>query len=208
MKNKLITNTILASLLAAGSSQAALVAGVTVAGFSAQNTGFNRLASYTVDSSGMTGLTPGVMGGQHDNSPSGGMWMESGGPDPTVADITYDLGGIFSLDSFQVWNYNEFGLPNRGFQDVVVTYGETAALGSTLASVTTFAQATGANGFNGEVFSFAPISARFFKIESTSNYGDVNETGLSEIQFNSVPEPSSTALLGLGGLALILRRRK
>ncbi|MGJ8655902.1 MAG: PEP-CTERM sorting domain-containing protein [Akkermansiaceae bacterium] len=30
----------------------------------------------------------------------------------------------------------------------------------------------------------------------------------SDFEFNAVPEPSSTALLGLGGLALILRRRK
>ena len=29
-----------------------------------------------------------------------------------------------------------------------------------------------------------------------------------EVKFDTVPEPSSTALLGLGGLALILRRRK
>lgn len=29
-----------------------------------------------------------------------------------------------------------------------------------------------------------------------------------QVQFNTVPEPSSTALLGLGGLALLLRRRK
>ena len=32
--------------------------------------------------------------------------------------------------------------------------------------------------------------------------------GIRELGFNTVPEPSSTALLGLGGLALILRRRK
>jgi hypothetical protein len=31
---------------------------------------------------------------------------------------------------------------------------------------------------------------------------------LNAYQLRSVPEPSSTALLGLGGLALILRRRK
>jgi len=31
---------------------------------------------------------------------------------------------------------------------------------------------------------------------------------MDNVQFESVPEPSSTALLGLGGLALILRRRK
>jgi hypothetical protein len=33
-------------------------------------------------------------------------------------------------------------------------------------------------------------------------------SGLSAFQISAVPEPSTTALLGLGGLALILRRRK
>jgi hypothetical protein len=37
--------------------------------------------------------------------------------------------------------------------------------------------------------------------------GSINLQTL-EFQFSQVPEPSSTALLGLGGLALILRRRK
>ena len=42
-----------------------------------------------------------------------------------------------------------------------------------------------------------------------TNYGDSDYVGLSEIRFSSaVPEPTTTALLGLGGLALILRRRK
>jgi len=35
-----------------------------------------------------------------------------------------------------------------------------------------------------------------------------NRGSLAGVQFTTVPEPSSAALLGLGGLALILRRRK
>jgi hypothetical protein len=37
---------------------------------------------------------------------------------------------------------------------------------------------------------------------------EASGTGYSEIDVFAVPEPSTTALLGLGGLALILRRRK
>ena len=34
------------------------------------------------------------------------------------------------------------------------------------------------------------------------------EAGLSEIAFQIVPEPSTLALLGLGALAMVLRRRR
>lgn len=40
---------------------------------------------------------------------------------------------------------------------------------------------------------------------NSSNEGGIN---VSQINFTVVPEPSSAALIGLGGLALILRRRK
>lgn len=38
--------------------------------------------------------------------------------------------------------------------------------------------------------------------------GSADNVGISAITLAAVPEPSSTALLGLGGLALIMRRRK
>ena len=38
--------------------------------------------------------------------------------------------------------------------------------------------------------------------------GGGERTGINGFQLEAVPEPSTTALLGLGGLALILRRRK
>jgi len=56
------------------------------------------------------------------------------------------------------------------------------------------------------------------RIDATRNYldGAINEatftingeSGSGYVKFSAVPEPSSAALLGLGGLALILRRRK
>ena len=60
------------------------------------------------------------------------------------------------------------------------------------------------------------VNARYVELTLTDNYfgaagglgGD--RVGFNEIAFDtvSVPEPSATALLGLGGLALIMRRRK
>ena len=51
-----------------------------------------------------------------------------------------------------------------------------------------------------------------FKIEGIDNAGSLADVALNQLVLNvgvsAVPEPSSAALLGLGGLALILRRRK
>lgn len=47
-----------------------------------------------------------------------------------------------------------------------------------------------------------------FLVDSGSSGGTVAGWNIISAELNVVPEPSSTALLGLGGLALILRRRK
>jgi hypothetical protein len=59
---------------------------------------------------------------------------------------------------------------------------------------------------------FVPAGTRTLSVVLTSdrgagNYNDAYVDNL-EVDFAVVPEPSITALLGLGGLALILRRRK
>jgi hypothetical protein len=53
---------------------------------------------------------------------------------------------------------------------------------------------------------FAPINARYVRYDVTNSSGGLN-TGLSEIMFYQVPEPSSAAVLALAG-ALLMRRRR
>lgn len=64
----------------------------------------------------------------------------------------------------------------------------------------------------GNTISVTNTSVRYIGIQIGSRQGPdpytANSVGLGQIQVISVPEPSSSALLGLGGLALILRRRK
>jgi len=58
---------------------------------------------------------------------------------------------------------------------------------------------------------WSAIGATYLFTSDTLTITDTATTfksGISAIQITTVPEPSSTALLGLGGLALILRRRR
>jgi hypothetical protein len=145
---------------------------------------FDRQDDFIVDGSGL-------FGGQHTPAVQPNMWLSTGNgfggidPDPSV---TFDLGAVYTITSFHVWNYNEAppNLTGRGVNSVSVEFGTTAALGGTVAGITNFAQANGLNTYAGEEFNtFAPFSARFIKFDINSNHGDGSTFyGLSEVQFN------------------------
>jgi len=219
--NNTPTKTLLAALVATVASSAMTEAAVitvapgNVTASSEIGGTFDRLDDYIVNGNGLTG-------GQHTSAVEPNMWLSGGNgfggidPDPSV---TFDLGAVYTISSFHVWNYNEAPplLVNRGVKGVSVEFGTTAGLGSTVPGITEFAIADGLNTYAGEDFSsFTPFNARFIKFDIASginvgNWGDGSTFyGLSEVQFDGVlvPEPGSFALLGLGGLALVLRRRR
>ncbi|MEJ6578916.1 MAG: lamin tail domain-containing protein [Akkermansiaceae bacterium] len=147
---------------------------------------FNRQDDFIVNGSGLSG-------GQHTPAVEPNMWLSTGtsfggdDPDPYVI---FDLGAIYTISSFHVWNYNESppNLTARGVNAVSIEYGATSALGSVLAGVTNFTKADGSAAYAGERFdSFTPFAARFIKFDIDSNHGgDNNFYGLSEIQFDGV----------------------
>lgn len=147
--------------------------------------GFDRIDDYLVDESGF-------FDGEHDVIPDGGMWLSSGtafGGDDLDPFVIFDLGAVYTITSFHVWNYNEVGdFALRGVDGVTVEYGTTDALGATVPGITNFEIALGEDGDTGEEFDdFPPFSARFIKFAIESNYGgDNNFYGLSEVQFDGV----------------------
>lgn len=181
MNIKTTVISIIAGLLALASIQAATIVGVTIENFSSERGGFSRFAANTIDGD------------------LGTHWQTN---DDIAHFIVFDLGAVYSVDSFTIWNYA--GVDNSDIQDVTVNYGTTASLGSSLGGYT-----IPNSGSNPTTIPFSTISARYIELDIATSYsGDNQRLGFTEIEFNAVPEPSTAALLGLVGLALILRRRR
>ncbi len=112
-------------------------------------------------------------------------------------DIT--LGGLNSGDQYEIQVF--FGDNRNG-----VTAARQMAVGT---AQPTFDATSSENGADGTwvigTFTADAGTQTFHSAFSGSSTTEVNAYQLRNV---TVPEPSSTALLGLGGLALILRRRK
>ena len=138
-------------------------------------------------------------------------WVSAG---TLTGNITFTLGGLFTLDGFSFWNQNNGGpgaLGSTGIRNVFITYSTDNVNFSPLPDApTVFAQATG-NTSLAQMFATEPVPARFVRFAVQSNYGDTAESGFAEVKFSgvpTVPEPG-TVLFGVAlcGVAA-LRRRK
>jgi len=126
--------------------------------------------------------------------------------------LTFDLGSAQTLDSLILWNGAEVWqgtyYNNRGLDSFTMSFSTDGVTFSDAMSVDPMIAADGAT-FDAQVFAIGDISAQYVRFSDLVN-GNANDahTAISEVRFTNVPEPSSAAILGLGGLALILRRRK
>jgi hypothetical protein len=139
-----------------------------------------RLAQHAVNGNGLVGRN------HVNNPPSGNMWLTDGVDAAPTFEI--DLGGEFDLEDLRVWNYNENANAacclDRGVQtaDIYVAgadgiYGATPALAGA-----TFSRAPGTFSDFSEVTSLAGHRARYVLLQVTSNHGDPDFTGLSEVK--------------------------
>lgn len=67
---------------------------------------------------------------------------------------------------------------------------------------------SGALALSGTITAGSTEEFRFYYVDNSTSTTRISKLNSISITGNTVPEPSSAALLGLGGLALILRRRK
>ncbi|WP_227021637.1 PEP-CTERM sorting domain-containing protein [Oceaniferula marina] len=136
------------------------------------------------------------------------VWVTNSGF--TSAVITLELAGgdDVVVDGIAFWNYTPFDSGNGTATATIEFFNDGVSQGT----ATPFApnqDSTGSNTPTQQNFVIATQTADTAILTLSTNYGG-DRVGFNEIQFDTtaVPEPSSAALIGLGGLSLILRRRK
>jgi hypothetical protein len=187
-------------------------------------------ATFLIDGSGLftstTELTPdnSLTGIHYDNSNTTSstadrswVWDDSGSsPNINEEWVEFDLGGSFNVTDAYIWQttFSSTGRQTKTFDIEYSTDGTNyfvASADQQLGQVTP----TLTVGSTAETFNFSSVTASWMRIAIDDTYENSGGAknwlgGLGEVRFEgtAVPEPTTTALLGLGGLALILRRRK
>ena len=211
-----------AAVAMTGAAQAAATAGIiTPTGVTGDsNLSGSYHVNFTIDGSGLSGggNSGDILNETHINGDAGGSltWLSASGNRPTIT-IDFDLGGTFDVDSVHLWNwtYNS-ATDTRGVTSMDISFSSNGGttFSNTLQDVafTPYPLPANTTSATSETQTFAAVNGvthiRLTDINNALDPGDAY-VGFSEIRFGeAVPEPSTSALLGLGGLALILRRRK
>ena len=122
---------------------------------------------------------------------------------------TFNFAGGATIGQILLWNYSQNSV--RGLDAVSMVEVDTGSgfidqsLSLTLLDAGTAnfrAQALNLSG------ALAGVTSIRLTVAQAGTGGGETAGGFDEVAFSSVPEPSAATLLGLGGLALILRRRK
>jgi len=210
----------------AGAAQAATmtnISGVTVTWINPSGYSFTQEGNLTAIANGVglsgTGLTR-----THSISYTDTMWQaynQSQGP-LEVRDLyvswIFLFPSIESVGLMEVWNYNRpLTDNNRGIKTVNIYTSASSSGDLDWASKgsRTFAPATFQSTYAGEDFTVSWSNVRRVKFVGTDSYnnnlpwasGAGPHSGLSEVQFWT-PEPATLALLGLGGLGMLLNRKR
>ena len=221
-KNSLLAGIAATALLASSASAATIIAPVSASAPSTLNATRGAINMINGSEFNSTALTVGTPA---DNAVWTSAFLASSANDASSSNVsgssildspytlTFDLGANYDLSRVLVWNWNNTVNLSAGVKTMEVLVassvgGATSSLGSFNPSI-----GIGANTFTGDAFSVSASNVREVKFVITEGYGFGNAgantlVGLAEVRFEVVPEPSSLAMLGLGGLMLFRRKRR
>lgn len=117
----------------------------------------------------------------------------------------------FGGGALRVEGTGGFGNTNLGFTPANTTLHHLEISQDATTGVFDITFTDGDNAANSFATTFTNLAAVGQNVGITQTGGTASATGLFDnfkVETAAVPEPSSTALLGLGGLALLLRRKK
>jgi len=142
------------------------------------------------------------------NNPAGDYYTV--GPVPV---LTIDLGGDWLMDGLSFWNYPVPGNATSRFSLKFATALEgTAGFGSSISYNPTYAPTMSGPGVKQDFLFNQLVRARYVQMTLLDNYAGSgtggDRVGFNEIQFSTIPEPSTLVLLGLGAVGLLGRFRR
>lgn len=146
-------------------------------------------------------------------------WRSSILTGSTVGNVTinFAFGRIYNLAGFSFWNLGgDMTSAGQGINAVTIQYSSNGGTNWTTLTdpgvPASFSKGPATGVVSAQQVSFSPVYATNVRFINMSNHGITAPTnyrlGFNEIQFTSIPEPSTTlALLALGLAAVGLRKR-
>ena len=126
-----------------------------------------------------------------------------------TGNFDFNLGGAYSIESFALWNDPQSA--GQGVNSFTLLAASDAAF-TTPTVLGSYSAVEGLGNANtAQVFTFAPTTASYVRVQIVSNHGSTFVTGISEAAFevSAVPEAETYTMLlaGLGLVGFAARRR-